>query len=217
MTPDDVRGGDVTRGPRGDVGTSPLFIAKRGTEYVGVTGLNHVEAVPGGLSHGFTGVGREHRRRGVATALKLCAFAYARGRGYRTVRALNRPAHAPLIALDEKLGFRRLSEYVTLEKCLRRVAEVDSSVYDAFAGEYRDRGLGPGRVITVRKEGGHLTAEFAGQKVELFPESETGFFVKQFYGHATFATGERGDAAHMVWREHDGAGAVRESRAEKVK
>ena len=194
-----------------------FFIAKSRGEYVGVTGLNLLEATPGGLSQGFTGVGREHRRRGVATALKLRAFEYARGQGYRTVRALIRPAHAPLIALDEKLGFRRLSEYVTLERCLRRVAEVDPSIYDAFAGEYRDRGLRPGRVITVRKEGGHLTAEFAGQKVELFPESETSFFVKQFYGHATFARDERGDVSHLTWREHDRARAGRESRAEKVK
>lgn len=193
-----------------------FFIAKRRGEYVGVTHLNLLEAPPGGLSHGFTGVGREHRRRGVATALRLRALEYARGRGYRTVRTLNRTTHAPLIALDEKLGFRRRSEYVTLEKCLRRVAEIDSKLYDAFAGEYRD-GDGPVPDITVRNEGGRLTAEFVGQKVELFPESETGFFVKQFYGQATFAKDERGDVTHLIWREHDRRGAVRESRAEKVK
>ncbi len=194
-----------------------FFIAKRGDEYVGVTGLNPLDAAPGGIGQGLTGVRREHRRRGIATALRLRAVEYARGQGYRTVRALNRTAHNPLIALDEKLGFRRRAEYVTLEKCLRRVAEVDSSVYDAFAGEYRDRESRPDLVITVRNEGGHLTAEFVGQKVELFPESETGFFVKQFYGRATFARGEGGDVTHLIWREQGRAGAARESRAEKVR
>ena len=194
-----------------------FFIAKRRDEYVGVTGLNLLDAVPGGISQGFTGVRRDQRRQGVATALKLRAVEYAHGQGYRAVRALNRTAHAALIALDEKLGFRRRAEYVTLEKCLRRVAEVDSSVYDAFAGEYRDRGARPDLVINVRNEGGHLTAEFVGQKVELFPESETSFFVKQFYGRATFARDEGGGVTHLIWREQSRAGAVRESRAEKVR
>jgi hypothetical protein len=61
-----------------------------------------------------------------------------------------------------------------------------------------------------------LTAEFVGQKVELFPESESSFFVKQFYGRATFARGERGDVSHLIWREHGRDGAGRESRAEKI-
>jgi hypothetical protein len=51
----------------------------------------------------------------------------------------------------------------------------------------------------------------------LFPESETGFFVKQFYGHATFTRDERGDVTHLIWRERDKAGAERESRAERMK
>ena len=194
-----------------------FFIAKRGDEYVGVTDLNLVEALPGGLSHGFTGVGREHRRRGVATALKLRAFEYARRQGYRSVRAFNHQVNTPLIALDEKLGFRCQSGYVTLEKCLREVTELDSSVYDAYAGKYRDLEHRPDLIITVRNEGSRLTAEFVGQKVELFPESEASFFVKQFYGRATFARDEKGDVTHLIWREHDQAKAERESRAEKIK
>lgn len=194
-----------------------FFIAKRGDEYVGVADLNLVEALPGGLGHGFTGVAREHRRRGVATALKLRAFEYARGRGYRTIRAFNHQVNAPLIALNEKLGFRSQAVYVTLEKCLREVREPDSSVYDACAGEYRGREHRPDFVITVRNEGGRLTAEFVGQKVELFPESETSFFVKQFYGRATFARDEKGEVTHLIWREHKQSGAGRELRAEKIR
>lgn len=193
-----------------------FFIAERGGEYVGVTHLNLLDAMPGGLSQGFTGVRREHRRKGIATALKLRAFEHARRQGYRTVRSLIRPAHARLIALDAKLGFRRVSEYVTLEKCLRRVAEAEAGVYEACAGRYQDRGLRPDLVITVTNEGGRLMAEFAGQKVELFPESETSFFVKQFYGQATFARDESGAVTHLVWREQNQAGARSEFRAERI-
>jgi RNA polymerase sigma factor (sigma-70 family) len=194
-----------------------FFIAKRGAEYVGVTGLNYAEAAPGGLSQCFTGVGREHRRRGVATALKSRAFEYARGQGRRNIRAFNQQVNAPLIALNEKLGFRRRSGHVTLEKCLKAVAEPDSSVYDACAGTYQSREVRPDVVFKVTSEGGHLLAEFVGQKVELFPESETDFFVKQFYGRVTFARDEKGDVTHLIWREHNQADAVREWRAEKMK
>ena len=194
-----------------------FFIAKRGDEYVGVTGLNLLGVARDGFSQGFTGVGREHRRRGVATALKLRAFVYARGQGCRVISAFNHEVNTPLIALDEKLGFRRRSSYVSLEKCLRGVAELDASVYDACAGTYQSREIRPDVVFKVTSEGGHLLAEFVGQKVELFPESETDFFVKQFYGRATFARDEKGDVTHLIWREHNRADAVRELRAEKMK
>ena len=41
-------------------------------------------------------------------------------------------------------------------------------------------------MFTVESEGGRLTLECIGQKVELFPESETQFFTKPFYGAFTF-------------------------------
>jgi hypothetical protein len=43
--------------------------------------------------------------------------------------------------------------------------------------------------MTVRNEAGRLTMEFVGQKVQLFPTSETQFFVKYFYGEVTFHPG----------------------------
>jgi GNAT superfamily N-acetyltransferase len=48
------------------------FIAKHGDLYVGVSDVSLFEAVPGGLTQGFTGVRQEYRRQGIATALK-CA------------------------------------------------------------------------------------------------------------------------------------------------
>jgi RimJ/RimL family protein N-acetyltransferase len=96
------------------------FIAKHGGRYIGFTDLNHIEPIPGGIMHDFTGVACEHRRQGVATALKLRAIECARERGYQTTRAFNLPAHSAMLALNEKLGFRRRFCYVTVEKCPRR-------------------------------------------------------------------------------------------------
>jgi RNA polymerase sigma factor (sigma-70 family) len=173
------------------------FIAKDGDQYVGVTDLNLLEALPGGVSQGFTGVRREYRRRGVATALKACAIEYARLRGYRTIRAFNRPAHSSLLALNEKLAFRRLFSHVALEKCLREVVSVEPRLYDEYAGHYRDDERRPDLTFVVKPEGGRLTLECVGQKVELFPESESRFFVKPFYGEFTFIKDGGGNVTHL--------------------
>lgn len=58
------------------------FIAKHGDEYVGVSDVSLFEAMPGGLTQGFTGVKREYRRRGLATELKMCGIVYAQTHGY---------------------------------------------------------------------------------------------------------------------------------------
>jgi RNA polymerase sigma factor (sigma-70 family) len=173
------------------------FIARDGDRYVGVSDLNLLEAMPGGVSHGFTGVRREYRRRGIATALKVSAIEYARRHDFKTIRALNRPAHSSLLALNEKLGFRHLSSYVTLERCMKEVVRVEPSVYDEYAGRYRDDERRPELTYVIRNEGGRLTAEFIGQKVELFPESETRFFVKYFYGELSFIRDEEGNVCGL--------------------
>jgi hypothetical protein len=129
--------------------------------------------------------------------LKAYAVEYARRNGYRTIRALNRPAHAPLLALNERLGFKHLFSHVTLERCLKEVIEVEPHVYDEYAGHYRDDERRPDRLFIVKQEEGRLTLECAGQKVELFPESETRFFVKWFYGEMTFVKGVDGKVSHL--------------------
>ena len=173
------------------------FIARDGEEYVGVTDLNLLEAVPGGVSHGFTGVRREYRRRGIATALKVRAVEYAARHGFRTIRAFNHPSQAALLALNERLGFRHLFSHVTLERCLKEVVPVRPEIYEEYAGHYRDDERRPELLFVVRNEGGRLTLECVGQKVELFPESETSFFVKQFYGEMAFVRDVEGKVIRL--------------------
>ena len=177
------------------------FIAKRGDEYVGVSDVSLFEAMPGGLTQGFTGVKREYRRRGLATTLKLHGIVYAQSHGYQVIQSFNKPQQTAIRALNEKLGFRVLFENLMLEKCLREVVAVDPRSYDEFSGQYRDDGR-PDLQIVVRNEAGRLTIECVGQKVELFPTSETTYFVKQFYGEVSFHRDERGkvDSLDFVMR-----------------
>lgn len=162
------------------------FIARFGDLYVGVSGVNLFEALPGGLTQSFTGVRADFRRQGIATALVSRAIEYAATHDYKIIQSCNRPIQSAILALNKKLGFKVFSGNVTVEKCLREVTAVDTSVYDEYAGHYRDDDQRPDLEMIVRNEAGRLTVECAGQKVELFPTSETRFFVKQFYGEATF-------------------------------
>ena len=172
------------------------FIAKRGDEYVGVSDVSLFEAVPRGLTQGFTGVKRDCRRRGLATVLKLCGIVYAQTHGYEIIQSFNKPKQPAIRALNEKLGFELMFENVLLEKCLRDVVAVDASIYDDYVGQYRDD-CRPDLEIVVRNEAGRLTIECNGQKVQLFPTNETSFFVKQFYGEVTFHRDERGNVDYL--------------------
>jgi len=172
------------------------FIAKHGDDYVGVSDVSLFEALPRGLTQGFTGVKSEYRRRGLATALKVCGIAYAQSHGYQIIQSFNKPEQVGIRALNERLGFEVMFEYVSLEKCLRDVAVVDPQSYDSFIGHYRDDKR-PDLEMVVRNEAGRLTMECIGQKVQLFPTSETSFFVKQFYGEVTFHRDERGEIDYL--------------------
>jgi GNAT superfamily N-acetyltransferase len=195
------------------------FIAKHGADYVGFADLILFEALPGGAKSGFTGVKREYRRQGVATALKLHAIAYARARGYQTIRAFTPAANPAMLALNKKLGFQRRFGYVTMEKFLRRIAIIDSNVYDAYVGQYAPApdivakfGFDPGFTVAITKEGQRLFAIAKEQKNELFPESETEFFIKEFYGHFKFVRDEKGEVSHLIFRDPE-----HEAPAQKIK
>lgn len=195
------------------------FIAKAGSEYIGFTDLNHIEPIPRGIMHGFTGVARDCRRQGVATALKLRAIQYAHASGYQTIRAFNVPGQNEMMALNEKLGFRRAFCYVTVEKFVKEIAKTDPAVYDEYAGVYaadagdlRKLGLSAGLTVTIKRVGGRLLSELRDMQDELFPESETEFFTDHHYARVTFGRDEHGAVMHLVYAE-DGL----EAHANKIR
>jgi GNAT superfamily N-acetyltransferase len=96
-----------------------VFIAKwRDDEYVATTMLELPMNADEPAITGFTGVLREHRRRGLATALKLISFRYLKKRGFREARTHNDTANPPILNLNQKMGYRRLPGWLEWDKGL---------------------------------------------------------------------------------------------------
>jgi D-alanyl-D-alanine carboxypeptidase len=92
----------------------------------------------------------------------------------------------------------------------RPVAKVDPALYDAYVGDYE---LGPNFVLVVSREGDRLMTQATGQsKVEVFPSSETEFFLKVVEARIVFVKDSSGAVEALVL--HQGG---REMRAPKKK
>ena len=85
---------------------------------MGISSLQGALASPDVLWVGFTGVRREVRGRGIATALKLESIRYAREQGYREIRTMNNALNQSMLRINEALGFRREPAWITFEKKL---------------------------------------------------------------------------------------------------
>ena len=88
-----------------------FFVAVDRGDYVGV---HFLRSVPGSraLMTGDTGVVRTHRRQGLALALKLRGIGYARAHGHPLIRTLNVSSNRSILALNQRLGFRRSLAWV---------------------------------------------------------------------------------------------------------
>jgi len=72
----------------------------------------------------------------------------------------------------------------------RVITRVDPRIYDAYVGEYE---IASGFILKVTREGDKLVSQASGQpKSEMFPESETVFFVKDANAQFTFLKDESG-------------------------
>ncbi|MBB6097100.1 GNAT superfamily N-acetyltransferase [Deinobacterium chartae] len=89
------------------------FVALHEERAIGVSDLYRSEASEG-LFTGFTGVRREYRGRGVALALKLRALRYAQERGVPWVRTDNASTNAAMLAVNERLGFRKEPAWLSM-------------------------------------------------------------------------------------------------------
>jgi CubicO group peptidase (beta-lactamase class C family) len=74
--------------------------------------------------------------------------------------------------------------------------KVNPAIYDAYVGEYE---LAPGFILAVVREGDRLMTQATGQgKVEIFPYSETEFFLKVTDAQITFVKGTSGIVDSIV-------------------
>jgi CubicO group peptidase (beta-lactamase class C family) len=78
-----------------------------------------------------------------------------------------------------------------------RVAiKIDPKILDAYVGQYE---LRPNLIFTMTREGDSLMTQITGQpKFELFPESETKFFLKVVDAQVTFVKDDKGVVTHLI-------------------
>ena len=88
-----------------------VFFAVEKGNIIGMTMFYKGEGTPK-LSTGLTAVRRSHRGQGVATALKVQALTYAKERGVPEVTTDNDTRNVEMIAVNNKLGFRRLPAWL---------------------------------------------------------------------------------------------------------
>jgi GNAT superfamily N-acetyltransferase len=89
------------------------FIARDGDRWIGLTELRIADQGEHPLFQELTGTIAEYRRRGIATALKARGVAWGKEAGFSRLGTWNSTMNAPMLAVNEKLGFRKLREAVS--------------------------------------------------------------------------------------------------------
>lgn len=74
---------------------------------------------PNRLFNGLTGVRRQHRRKGLALALKLWGLSYAQRNGVVEIRTGNDARNRPMLSINEALGFIKDPAWIDVVKTLR--------------------------------------------------------------------------------------------------
>jgi len=103
--------------------------------------------------------------------------------------------------VKQKEQWRMVAGQLTTLSRERAIAKVDPKIYDAYVGQYRNP---RGRVLAVIREGDRLMIEVGGQKVEIFPESETQFFFKGDDVLLVFVKDEQGRVVRLINRRPNG-------------
>jgi len=98
------------------------FIAIDGEKFVGLTGFWTSPVEKHKLYTGLTGVLRSHRRKGIATALKVSGVRYARDYGATVVETDNEENN-PMFALNLQLGFEERPAWLDFRNVLREPRE----------------------------------------------------------------------------------------------
>jgi len=78
----------------------------------------------------------------------------------------------------------------------RKEAQVDPKVLDEYVGEYE---LAPGLIMNITRDADKLWVQATGEpKVQIFPESQTKFFLKVVDAQVTFVKDTGGKVTHLI-------------------
>lgn len=153
--------------------------------------------VLGNYAYGW-GVGPQFNRRQIAHGGGINGFATYISRypdDRVTIIVLSNLEQANASRLARDLGAIVFGEPYEIPKA-RVVVKVDPRIYDAYVGRYE---LGPNAIITITRDGDHLLTQLTGQQViEIFPESETKFFLKVVDAQITFVRDSAGKVSHLI-------------------
>lgn len=110
------------------------MIAVRGEdeEYVGLSNL-WKEETPGRVETGLTGVRRDCRKLGIATALKVAVLAAAKAAGYEATITWNAETNKGMLGINYRLGFVPQPAWWMIEKVLDAAALSASASEEARA------------------------------------------------------------------------------------
>jgi nitroreductase len=108
------------------------------------------------------------------------------------------PAKKPL---NDFMVFEKFMEGLNYTKSVEHVeVQVDTSALRACVGKYR---FNKDFLASVTLEGGRLHAQATGQpKVEIYPESETEFFLKVVDAQLTFVKDETGKVTRLILHQN---------------
>ena len=113
---DEFRGDEIDA-PNALLDAFFIAIDKDG-RYLGVSNMFRSLENPRFLWQGITGVRRDARGRGIATALKLRTVQYAIDKGIEHIKTWNDVHNKPMLSINEALGFAKQPVWVSYEKDL---------------------------------------------------------------------------------------------------
>ena len=93
------------------------FVALDGNKYIGLSTLRASQS-NNDLDTGLTGVLRDYRKRGIASALKVHALTYAKARGAGSVRTWNEVDNIGMLGINFRLGFVRQPVWISFVNTL---------------------------------------------------------------------------------------------------
>jgi hypothetical protein len=150
-----------------------------------------------GYAYGW-GVGTMNNRRLIAHTGGIEGFSAHISRfpdERATVIVLLNNDEAPANAVANDLAAILFGEKYEVPKTRRQIA-VDPKIYDAYVGRYD---IAPGFAVTVTREGNKLMVQATGQPgAELFPESETEFFLRAVDAQISFTKDANGQVNGLI-------------------